>query len=105
MTGCAAASLQTNSSMWDAFYDLPATIPAGHYTVAIRNALQPDWSAFNGFESKDKPHVQTFEIAPGPPPGASKIYAVADHMAAFGIPSGAPPPSSTDRTRPRTPPS
>ena len=77
-----------NFSLWDATFALPTTLKPGEYSLATRNAFQSNWSKISFYQpgNRDVPIADSVQINAAPTTTA-KTFAVADYMAAFGIPS------------------
>ena len=78
-----------NSSVWDATFAIPSDLKPGNYALAARNQYQSEWTAVRFFQPGNRafPVVSSVEIAAAPSVEHVKVFAVADYMAAFGIPS------------------
>ena len=78
-----------NASLWDATFAIPSDLKPGTYALAARNQYQSEWTAVSFFQPGNPafPVVSSVEIGAAPSVAHVKTFAVADYMAAFGIPS------------------
>eukprot|EP01045_Picozoa_sp_COSAG04_P006760 COSAG04_NODE_339_length_16323_cov_3.879315_8_plen_419_part_00 len=78
-----------NASLWDATFAIPSDLKPGTYALAARNQYQSEWTAVSFFQPGNPafPVVSSVEIGSAPSVEHVKTFAVADFMAAFGIPS------------------
>eukprot|EP00937_MAST-01D_sp_MAST-1D-sp2_P006814 g6814.t1 len=75
---------RSNSSLWDALFQLPARLSPGRWSLSYRNGLQPGWTMLDAYGGRPQPHVRDIDVVRAPSAGG-RVFTVNTYLERLGI--------------------